>query len=1128
MANFFEDVSSLASKTANFFLNPAQTLANVGQSVATSATPVVSKTVNDLAEAFPPVQIYAKAKAQGRSYWDVLQEQMKNDKNYQVLTSQLDYINKGKDVQTAKDLALRDHLSNQVAGNAVLIGGSQEAKPIIKAVENDLSGEVGKAVDYVDELVSSQLKARGAEKPTITQKVGDLFNLLKVKLVDSTAPIEDTLKQYFKSNPVEDVKFNPKFDITGAIDRTYRAPTLASQFAKESGLADVIKGVDNIDAFDQYLIAKHAPEVEAQGFATGRDAARDSQLVGALKDRYEPFAQKVYDYSGKLLDYAVDSGLVSKDTATALRETYPNYVPLKRIFSEAEQEGMSVSGGSGAVASLSKQSVVQKLVGSERQVESPLASLLDSTVNAFTQGEKNKAGRILSNFSELSGNPLELTPLRTAANVKERIDLLDQLSSSFKEARSTTRSGNTISRAIRDTTKEFEKFAEEARVRAADFTDTSGINNLIRKAVTRERQLYSLGMDSEKQATLLAEHKSDIEQLKGLLSDVSDKTKEAGKGTFSFLNDGIKEIWQTKPEIAAAAKSLNVEQMNILGKILAFPVRLARLGITGLNPAFLAANVVKDQLTSFVLSDEVAKTSLANPSVFLKSLFSAVSHDGLYDEVVRNGAGGTSFDIGRNQAKETIDSLRSSSSVVGRAKYLVTHPGELLRAVEDIMGRSEEFTRIQQYQGTKQALMGRGLTEEQATTGAANAARNNSVNFYRRGDWGAVMNNAVLYLNAGIQGGRALLGALEKAPVATSAKIASTVFLPAAAFTLWNLSDPKRKQAYMDIQEYEKQNNFIIVPPNPTQDAHGQWNVIKIPIPQELAGLTAPVRKGIEAAEGVDKFQFGAVANQMLSTVSPVNLSKGGLASGITPQIVKPFLQSYTNTNFFTGNPIVPDSLSKLSAENQAKPDTSGTARLIGRVFNTSPLKVEDFIKTAGGGLASQGLYFTDRALAGLKVFPSNQIGGQSTLDAIISRFASASGGAGSNQQNDALKGIIQNQNDKSFLLKQQAESIYQELKNVPPDIANKKAAELSKTNPTLFAALKTVVTQDKLGLTYTDRLYTQLGVTNGERAKFIWQNLKALPNKDAKNAYVQDLVKKKIISAEVMSQLGQLKAKGY
>ena len=137
--------------------------------------------------------------------------------------------------------------------------------------------------------------------------------------------------------------------------------------------------------------------MSAQGKETGRDAVSDQQLIASLGEKYEPLAQQVYTYNKTLKDYVVNAGLISKELSNQLDVKYPNYVPLKRLFSEVEQEAMKFE-GKGAPASVSSQSVIQRLEGSEREILSPLENILENTAVAFRQGERNKAGGMLANY----------------------------------------------------------------------------------------------------------------------------------------------------------------------------------------------------------------------------------------------------------------------------------------------------------------------------------------------------------------------------------------------------------------------------------------------------------------------------------------------------------------------------------------------------------------------------------------------------------------------------------------------------------------------------------------------------------------------------------------------------------
>ena len=135
--------------------------------------------------------------------------------------------------------------------------------------------------------------------------------------------------------------------------------------------------------------------------------------------------------------------------------------------------------------------------------------------------------------------------------------------------------------------------------------------------------------------------------------------------------------------------------------------------------------------------------------------------------------------------------------------------------------------------------------------------------------------------------------------------------------TYWNMSDPIRKEVYDDIQDYEKEGNIILVPHNPIKDEQGRWEVIKIPLPPGVGQLAGLVRRPIEQTYGLDAVKFKEVAKALVKTVSPVDFTSGrGILSSLTPQIIKPSLESVTNTNLFTGKPIVyPNEALKPPAE---------------------------------------------------------------------------------------------------------------------------------------------------------------------------------------------------------------------
>lgn len=862
---------------------------------------------------------------------------------------------------------------------------------------------------YIQTNISNREKARGT--PSFYSKLKEVAGETGKKFVDYTLPISKAVEKGKKEDPFfrAFIEQNPSKDVNNQIDRVLRAPTIATQFIKDNGLSQVVKEVENLDEFDEYLIASHAIDVDARGINTGRNVKKDEQIVRYLAPKYEKQARVVRAYSQKLLDEATNAGLVSKETAVMLKERYPNYVPLNRIFDEAELANQRVGNGKG-VASLSKQTVVRKLEGSNREIESPVRSLYERTNSAVLQIEKNQAAKLIGSYKDLKGNPFHLTEI----------------------------------------------------------------------------------------------------------TEVGEAAKDMG--TITFLDNGVKRVFETTPEIADAAKALNTEQLNILVRILAVPTRLLRLGATGVNTAFLGANIVKDQISAFIMADRGMRASIANPNNFLRGLWSAVGRDEMYDEWIRAGGGGTAYDLGRNQIKSTVERDRAKRTLVSRTINAGKNP---LRTVEDLFARAEEITRLQQYRAARNIAAEKGLSNVDATTAGAKASRENSTNFARRGEWGSVLNATIPYFGASIQGSRLLVRNLKNKPLQTSTKIATTLLFPTAVATYWNMSDPIRKEVYDDIQDYEKEGNIILVPHNPIKDEQGRWEVIKIPLPPGVGQLTNLVRRPIEQTYGLDKVKFSEVAKALVKTVSPVDVTSGrGVLSSLTPQIIKPSLESVTNTNLFTGKPIVYQNEAMKPKEEQVREYTSGTARLIAKGLGTSPIKTEAFIGSAGAGVAKNALNLSDKALAALGIIPKDQIGGIGIGESVSRRFTSAAGNkyrAGSKELDKALEDEETKRKETSTRLS----NSLTEFKDLSPEEQTAKLKELAQTDKEYAIKLRDKLREENKKKTWSDvdRGIAQLGVENKARATYVYKKMQELPS-DQRNSYIKDLHDRKVISDDVLKQI--------
>ena len=97
---------------------------------------------------------------------------------------------------------------------------------------------------------------------------------------------------------------------------------------------------------------------------------------------------------------------------------------------------------------------------------------------------------------------------------------------------------------------------------------------------------------------------------------------------------------------------------------------------------------------------------------------------------------------------------------------------------------------------------------------------------------------------------------------------------------------------------------------------------------------------------------------------------------------------------------------------------------------------------------------------------------------------------------------------------------VYLSLKKMPREQAKIEFDRLLKENPRMAEKINDLIKDEQLGLTYVEKMTKQLGVENGERARYIFAELSKLKTKEEKKAYYQELLDKKVITKQVGSQI--------
>lgn len=1021
----------------------------------------------------------------------------------------------------------------------------------IEELVRPLNANIQNTDDFVKQVVAKDVlsrkppEAEGFFKKPIN-KTKETWKEIQTALIDKTTPIKQVLSKFEKSSGSV---IRPQKDFRYLYNKSLFSEDRSGEFMRRNGLTSVIQKVDDIDEFASYIMRKQALRVEEFGINSGLDIVESRKFVQSLDAKYREQAKLVTQYSRKILDEMVEAGLTTRETAEHLTKKFPDYVPLNRIMDEVEETG---SFSSKAIGSLSEQSLIQTLKGSDRAIENPLISLVLKTKTLFQEADRNRIASAMAEYRRLPDNPFGIEVLRTSEQVLLRREMFqkmkvlnNKLKPAIKDLKINTKANKKLSSEIDTLMGEVDELMEEAATLGArQFEDNKGLISQIKRLIARvELRDTKIGNKLTQQRTAeeiqstLTDFVSETKTLKKDLFLFTRKLKDKklkdletpeGKGTFHAIKNGIREDYAIDKEFETVLKSLGSQELNLLLRVMRVPVRIFKAGVTGLFPPFLIQNVVRDTATAVINSKEAMQT-VANPKVFMAALMDTLKHGKLYDDAVRAAGITNSFDILRDAPDVTVASIRSQRSKTARAVYIATRPKELLRTIENYVARSEEFRRLSEFEGIRRSLKAQGVSDEVADLIAGKSAADVTANFRNQGTLSKQLGAVFPFFNAALQGSKSFVDAIKRNPKGVAFKLAATVYTPITAATVWNLSDPGRRAVYEDIEEYERENNLILILPPMLgfqgteaqgKDERKQYSVLKIPVPPQLASLANAPRKVVESMYDVDELRFMDFAASFMGAVDPLGLDIGqgeeafsrSLINAITPQIGKPLLESVQGKSLFTGAPI--------------QETKSGTAQAIENLPIT-PKNIEHLTKGYFGSLGSSALNFSDQALVRLGVLKPNQVGGESMVQNLIRRFGKAKGGALDNEAREIADKRIEEKEAAFSAFDKEVVRLMKELQSLPPESQAAAITKLNNISPRVVERMGEILEAETKNFTGTDYAIQRGTIEDGTRAKII---VDIMTERKMNNTQIQeflaDLGEKKLLTNEVLGQVVELLTK--
>ena len=420
----------------------------------------------------------------------------------------------------------------------------------------------------------------------------------------------------------------------------------------------------------------------------------------------------------------------------------------------------------------------------------------------------------------------------------------------------------------------------------------------------------------------------------------------------------IKQIEIHDKALADAFKNLNATEMNGILQVAHKGVRLLAGLNTQWNPEFVVSNFERDLQTAMINLPNAAKPNrakfLADVPLAIKGIYRAERGKKLTSEWQKlfnemKAEGGTTGWMDQYDLPKMAEELNYNIEKL-QGKHLTKEAFKsTLKYIDNVNTSVENGVRLVAYKQAKNA----GLSNAKA----ASIAKNLTVNFNRKGEWGTFMNTAYMFYNASIQGSIRMVQALKTSN--TAKMLAGGIMGSAVGLNYYNQS--VNKEAYDLLPDFEKDTNYIFMRDD------GTYSKIKVPygynIFKVIGDLTAEVANGKIEKKEIPGRMLGAMVNAF----SPIG-SAPTFTQAITPTLVKPIVEIETNKNFFGGNispeptPFQPDNISdahkyyknvnpaaKYAA--QALNEATGGSKHLKGYIDISPETIEHITEFVAGGL---------------------------------------------------------------------------------------------------------------------------------------------------------------------------------
>lgn len=228
----------------------------------------------------------------------------------------------------------------------------------------------------------------------IINSLKDKANQLYTKTIDRFNPISQLGKAAGKNQEIQNA-------MTG-----YYGATSTADYHIDFELAPILKE-GNPKELRDLAIAQRDLELAGRNIKGSTNQSKAQDIIANLESKLGPDGltklntqlDGLYKYQDNLVQkYLVDTGVMSPESFAAMKSQNQKYIPFQRV--QDELDGILGFSPGNQAGSVSSNSVIKKIKGSEKEVIDPLESIVANTYKIVALGKRNQVARTIADLKD--------------------------------------------------------------------------------------------------------------------------------------------------------------------------------------------------------------------------------------------------------------------------------------------------------------------------------------------------------------------------------------------------------------------------------------------------------------------------------------------------------------------------------------------------------------------------------------------------------------------------------------------------------------------------------------------------------------------------------------------------------